>query len=223
MVDDDMKMDALPDTGVLKALVTLADKFDVERKGRQSEQRYLYVRIIAFSNGSLSALYDKSDGFYRRQLILQVRDKPEGRADDRDLGQKLVGEKEGILLWCLEGLRDLAANGYEFAVSDRMRRNLEEIRKEDNNIIEFLESDGYIRFEQGTMASSKQLYGAYRKWCEDNLEKPFSERTFTGQLKTMERRLGIEYVKSMDVGYGKRVRGYKGVHVQVDAEGNWSR
>ena len=30
-------------------------------------------------NGSLQALYDKSDGFYRRQLLLTTRDKADGR------------------------------------------------------------------------------------------------------------------------------------------------
>ena len=30
----------------------------------------MYARLLAFSNGDLQALYDRSDGFYRRQLIL---------------------------------------------------------------------------------------------------------------------------------------------------------
>ena len=32
MVDDDMKTDALPDTGILKTIVTLEDKYDLEQK-----------------------------------------------------------------------------------------------------------------------------------------------------------------------------------------------
>ena len=36
----------------------------------------MYVRFMAFSNGDLEALYDKSEGFFRRQLILQTRRKP---------------------------------------------------------------------------------------------------------------------------------------------------
>ena len=79
MLDDDMKMEALSETNVLKAIVTMEDKIDLERKGRQSTQGYLFVRIMGFGNGSLSALYDRSEGFYRRQLALVVKDKDENR------------------------------------------------------------------------------------------------------------------------------------------------
>ena len=186
MLDDDMKMEALPDTNTLKVIVTLEGKIDLERKGKQSVQGDLYCRLMGLGNGSLTALYDKSDGFYRRQIVLQTRDKDENRVDDYTLGDKLAAESEGILLWALEGLHRLIGNGYRFTVSERARRNLEAVRRDDNNILSFLESEGYIRFEKGTHATSRQLYEAYRKWCVDNVEKPLSERTFTGYLKRNE-------------------------------------
>lgn len=219
MVDDDMKMDALPDTGILKTIVTLEDKFDLERKGKQSVQGYLYVRLLVLGNGALSALYDKSDGFYRRQLVLKVKNKPEKRVDDRNLINKMIAESEGILQWCLVGLHRLIDQGFEFSVSDRMKNNLEEMKKNDNNIFDFYESSGYISFEKGTHASSRQLYVTYRKWCEDNLEKPLAERTFASQLKRDEKRLGIHYDKNLNVGGGKKARGYHGVNVQVNIDG----
>ena len=50
MIDDDMKMEALADTGVIKAVVTMEDKMNLERKGQQSYQGYLYVRIPTHPN-----------------------------------------------------------------------------------------------------------------------------------------------------------------------------
>ena len=38
MVDDDMKMEALPQTNYIKSIVTLEDKIDLERKSKQSVQ-----------------------------------------------------------------------------------------------------------------------------------------------------------------------------------------
>lgn len=218
MVDDDMKTDALPDTGILKTVVTLEDKYDLEEKNKQSFQGTLYVRLLALGNGALSALYDKSDGFYRRQLILTVKPKPEDRIDDRGLIEKLTAEAEGIMQWCLEGLHRLIDQNFEFTISDRMRKNLDEMKKNDNNIFDFYESSGYIRFENGTHALSRQLYAAYRKWCDDNLEKPLSERTFSTQLKRDEKRLGIKYDKNLDASGGKKARGYHGVHVRVNTD-----
>ena len=56
------------------------------------------ARLLAFSNGDLQALFDRSDGFYRRQLVLTTKEKPAGRVDDPDLAEKMKAEVEGILL-----------------------------------------------------------------------------------------------------------------------------
>ncbi len=88
-----MKTEALPQTNNIKTLVTLEDKIDIERKGQQSVQGTLYVRFACFGNGSLHALYDKSNGFYRRQLLLTTKEKPVGRVDDPFLIDKMRNEK----------------------------------------------------------------------------------------------------------------------------------
>ena len=200
MLDDDMKMEALSDTNILKSIVTMEDKIDLEKKGKQSTQGYIYVRIIGLGNGSLSSLYDRSEGFYRRQISLVVKEKDPNRVDDRKLGEKLIAESEGIFLWCLEGLHRLIAQDYNFTVSEHTRQRLEEAKKEDNNILDFLESKGYIRFEENTYATSKKLFAAYLMWCADNVEKPFSERTFSTYLKSNASKLNIIYDKNVTDG-----------------------
>ena len=107
MVDDDMRMEALRQTNYVKPIVTAQGKMDLERKGKQSYQGWMFARLLAFSNGDLQALYDRSDGFYRRQLVLTTREKPAGRVDDPDLAEKMKAEVEGIFLWAFEGLRGL--------------------------------------------------------------------------------------------------------------------
>ena len=108
MIDDDMDMNALPKTNYIKTIVTAEAKLDLERKGVQSYQRDIYARFLCFGNGALTSLYDHSDGFFRRQLILTTKDKPTDRTDDPFLVEKMCAELEGILLWCLEGLHRLA-------------------------------------------------------------------------------------------------------------------
>ena len=218
MLDDDMKMSALPDTNVLKAVVTIEDKIDLERKGKQSFQGRLFVRIMGFGNGSLAALYDRSDGFYRRQIALQVKNKDQDRIDDTKLGDKLIEEAEGIALWMLEGLHRLIRNDYKFTISSRTARNMDDIRKSDNNMMEFYESEGYIRFDKSCHATTKRIYGAYVQWCQENVEKPLAEKTFTQQLRKDAEILGITYDKNLDTGGGKKARGYHGINVMVSTE-----
>ena len=138
-VDDDMRMEALRQTNYVKSIVTAQGKMDLERKGKQSYQGWMFARLLAFSNGDLQALYDRSDGFYRRQLVLTTKEKPVDRADDPDLAEKMKAEAEGIFLWAFEGLQRLVANNFKFTESDRIRENREAVKRDNNNIFDFME------------------------------------------------------------------------------------
>lgn len=210
MIDDDMKMEALTDTGVIKAVVTMEDKMNLERKGKQSYQGYLNVRIMAFGNGSLSSLYDKSDGFYRRQITIRVKEKSQNRVDDRNLSAKLSEETEGIALWCLEGLKRLIKNEFHFTISERTLQNQAELRREEDSILDFFESEGYITFDKNSIATTKELYEAYCLWGNDNLIKIRSESSFSKELRQRADKLGLIYLKNASDD-NKTARGYKGI------------
>ena len=211
-VDDDMDMSALPKTNYIKSIVTSECKMDMERKGVQSYQSQLYVRFLCFGNGALTALHDKSDGFFRRQIVLTTKDRPAGRVDDPFLVDKLLREKEGIFLWCLDGLHRLIGNNYQFSISGKARENMETVKRSSNNVIEFLQSEGYIRFKADSEASSKALYEAYQRWCEDNAQKPMSANRLSSELAQNERLYNVEATNNVHVG-GKRVRGFMGIEV----------
>lgn len=193
LVDDDMKTEALPQTNNIKTLVTLEDKIDIERKGVQSVQGTLYARFACFGNGSLHALYDKSNGFYRRQLLLTTKEKPADRRDDPFLIDKMREETEGIFLWALEGLHRLIRNNYQFTISERTERNLKEAMEQGNNVLGFLRSEGYFEFKSGSKCKSTDFYRVYERWCQDNLEKPLAAATFIHHLKDNQKVLGIIY------------------------------
>ena len=185
---------------------------DMERKGVQSYQSQLYVRFLCFGNGALTALHDKSDGFFCRQIVLTTKDRPAGRADDPFLVDKLLREKDGIFLWCLEGLHRLIGNNYQFSISGKARENMETVKRSSNNVIEFLQSEGYIRFRADSEASSKAIYEAYTRWCDDNAQKPMSANRVSSELAQNERLYNVEATNNVHVG-GKRVRGFVGIEV----------
>ncbi len=211
MIDDDMRLEALKQTNYVKTIITAKGRMDLERKGVQSYQGYLYARILAFSNGDLVSLYDHSDGFYRRQLILTTRPRPADREDDPGLSDKLCGELEGIFLWAFEGLRRLVANSFRFTVSDRARLNLEASRKGANNIELFMESDGYLRRGEGQAISSRQLTRIYETWCDDNAYPPMKGKTLIEYLVARQERFGISYTNLIYNAAGRRVRGFFGL------------
>ena len=215
MVDDDMDMNALPKTNYIKTIVTAEAKLDLERKGVQSYQSDVYARFLCFGNGALTSLYDHSDGFFRRQLILTTKDKPADRKDDPYLVEKMCAELEGILLWCLEGLHRLVKNDFSFTVSERAAANVDTIKRSSNNVIDFMESEGYFRFKADYSVSSKELYDIYKMWCEDNACHSVSAIRFSAELRQNDSRYNIEATNNIYLPGGRRVRGFIGIEPLV--------
>ena len=214
-VDDDMRMEALRQTNYVKSIVTAQGKMDLERKGKQSYQGWMCARLLAFSNGDLQALFDRSDGFYRRQLVLTTKEKPAGRVDDPDLAEKMKAEVEGILLWAFEGLQRLAANNFKFTESERTRGNREAVKRDNNNVYDFLDSDGYVRLKADLSASSKELYEAYQIYCTENNLPALKPRSFSEALIACQNRYNLEYCNNVTNAAGRRVRGFLGIEVLV--------
>ena len=217
-VDDDMRMEALRQTNYVKSIVTAQGQMDLERKGKQSYQGWMYARLLAFSNGDLQALYDRSDGFYRRQLILTTKDKPLSRVDDPDIAEKMAAEVEGILLWAFEGLQRLVKNGFQFTESDRAKRNRELVKRDNNNVFDFLESEGYIRLKADACTSSKELYEVYKMWCEENSLNAIKARGFSDALIANQRRYNLESTNNIVNSSGRRVRGFVGIEALVQPD-----
>lgn len=210
-VDDDMRMEALRQTNYVKSIVTAQGKMDLERKGKQSYQGWMFARLLAFSNGDLQALYDRSDGFYRRQLVLTTKEKPARRVDDPDLAEKMKAEVEGIFLWAFEGLQRLAANNFKFTESQRTRDNREAVKRDNNNVFDFLESEGYIRLKADCTISSKDLYEIYRMWCEENNLTPLKRRSFSESVIANQSKYNLEYCNKITNAAGRRVWGFFGI------------
>ena len=210
-VDDDMRMEALRQTNYVKSIVTAQGKMDLERKGKQSYQGWMFARLLAFSNGDLQALYDRSDGFYRRQLVLTTKEKPAGRIDDPDLAEKMKVEVEGIFLWAFEGLQRLVRNNFKFTESQRTKENRETVKRDNNNVYDFLESDGYIRLKADMSISSKELYAIYRMWCDENNLTPLKSRSFSDSVIACQSKYNLEHCNTVTNSAGRRVWGFMGI------------
>ncbi len=211
MLDDDMQMNALSTTGIIKNLVTAEIPVDIEAKGFQSEQAVLYPRFLCFGNGSPKALYDKSDGFARRLLILTTKQKPPNRIDNPYIAERFVLEKEKIFCWIFDGLKRLINNNFRFTISEKTRRNVSEVMADNCNIIEFLQDNSFIVFGESLQSSSNDLYGGYVQWCSRNALTPLKRETFIGWLKSNEDKYKIKYVYHIPNRDGGHVRGFRGV------------
>ena len=209
MVDDDMRMENLPTTNNLKALITAEGPMDLEKKGVQSYQGLMYCRLMAFSNGFLRSANDDSYGFFRRQLILMTKPRAKDRADDPFLSDKLRAEKEQIAVWALDGLYRLRKQNFRFTVSDRSKAAIMSAMDEANNVVSFLRSKGSFTFDPEGEITSREFYNIYKCWCDDNAIEPVGKRQVIGYLRAHCHEYGMTYG---NVRYQyKQVRGFRGM------------
>lgn len=144
-----------------------------------------------------------------------MKKKPLDREGDPFLADKLCDESEGIFLWCLEGLRRLQANNFRFTESSQTKANREDARREADNVLLFLRSEGYIRLKADSATPSAALYGIYCLWCSDNAYKPRSARTVSMTLKRYADEFGLEHDNHIQNALGKRVNSFWGIEALV--------
>ena len=222
-IDDDMRLEALRQTNYVKSIVTAKGRMDLERKGKQSYQGWMYARLLAFSNGDLVSLFDRSEGFFRRQLILTTKGKPPDRVDDPDIAEKMCAEMEGIFLWAFAGLQRLIRNDFRFTESPRARHNRELVRRDANNILLFMESEGYISHGPDRCISSEELRLIYRVWCEENAYVPVRSKTMIEFLTANQERFGLTYTHHLTNHAGRQVRGFRGIGPMFHPSPGWPR
>ena len=73
-------------------------------------------------------------------------------------------------------------------------------------MVEFLQSEGYIRFRADYEASSKSIYKAYKVWCEDNVRKPLSANRLSSELTQNAAVYNVEPTNNIYSG-GRRYEG----------------
>lgn len=211
MVDDDLRLEALKNTNYIKSLITAEQPMDLERKGLQSYQGKVTCRFLAFGNGNLRSLHDRSLGFFRRQIILTTKDRPADRVDDPYLSQRLRQELPGILQWSIQGLRRLMDQNLRFTLSLRTRKNILEAISEGDNTRDFFRSEGYFRRDPEGEITSKALYSLYRDWCEDNMLIPLGAKSFVTSVISNQQTFGLHYCNTVSGGNGRNVRGFQGI------------
>ena len=131
------------------------------------------------------------EGIWRRLWLLPFTVTiPEDKRDPGIL-DKLEAEGSGILNWCLEGLRRYQANGCRLAPPAKVLAATARFRSESDMVGRFLAQE--MKVEPIGTIERTVLYKIYLKWCEDEGERPVSNRAVIKYLRERgfgERKLG---------------------------------
>ena len=108
-------------------------------------------------------------------------------------------------------MQRLVANNFKFTESERTRANREVVKRDNNNVFDFLESEGYIRLKADCSISSKELYEIYRMWCEENNLTALKRRSFSDAVIASQGKYHLEYCNKITNAAGRRVWGFFGL------------
>jgi len=175
----DLPMQALKDTGTFKA-ITGEDYIMGERKHKDGFSFKPFARLV-FSCNSIPKNYaDRSDGFYRRLILIRFENVIADDKKDHELKEKLALEADGILAWSLAGLKRLMANGYRFSETDRTRLELKKYKADNSTTLAFV--DDCCTLDPEAEFLREEMYNAFKEYCNDNGHKLISLTRFNREM-----------------------------------------
>ena len=81
---------------------------------------------------------DKSEGFYRRLIIVRFNHSVPEDKRDPELLEKFRCEADGIFQFALEGLRRLMQNHFHFSETKANAQELQKYREDSNSVLAFV-------------------------------------------------------------------------------------
>lgn len=170
---------------VLNALIS-GENINVDRKYRDAVNIRPTAKILWAMN-ELPRVPEAGNGLFRRVKVLKFP--PLAGSPDPALKEYVTCEGAGILNWALDGLDRLNRRG-RFDVPRCVQEATAEFQRSNDIPAAFLaectERDLFEKVGAGV------LYGAYRRWCEENGHKAQSSTSLAEDW----RRLGLERVRS---------------------------
>jgi len=165
----------IDDNGIFKALVG-EDFLTAERKNKDPFSFQPYARLLFSCNAIPRNYGDKSEGFYRRLIIIRFAQPVPEEKKDAELMDKFAAEADGIFLFAVEGLRRLIANKYRFSETEATRAEVQRYRIDSNSVLSFVEDCCAVTPDAETERG--ELFNHYREYCRNAGLSPVSQKTF---------------------------------------------
>lgn len=179
----DLPSKNVDDNGIFKAL-TGEDYVIAERKNKNPFSFKPYARLLFSCNEIPKNYGDRSDGFYRRLIIIRFdKSVPEGKRD-ANLREKLATERDGILMWAIAGLKKLIDHGYNFSETERTKSELQRYKIESNSVLSFAEE--FCEIKESATVFRDDLFTRYKEYCHNAGLKPVSQTNFNKEVENSD-------------------------------------
>jgi putative DNA primase/helicase len=199
-IDDDMDNTFIRDTGNYKSIAT-GHRINVNPKGKQDFEFKPHNKLL-FAGNNIPPASDKSDGFYRRMVIVPMKRTFGEGYYEKELGldEKLNQPDvlSALLNKCLAHLPELLKTG-EFTKVDEADELVQNYKYENEPVRHFLDMEGERPIHPVDGRAREVAYEIYRQWAKRYGYEVMKVHSFTKELI----RLGytVERVHSPCKGY----------------------
>lgn len=182
-IGDDINDEWVSNTAIFKKVVS-GDTVTAERKGKDPFKLRSFAKFF-FSANSLPRLGRGKDSTAVLDRLVVIPFDAKFTKDDADydpfIKYKLRGEDvmEALIAKAIPALREVLID-QEFAICDRVRKNIEEFEKSNNPILEFFEELDEADYMNEPI---KAVYQKYNSFCLSNNLQAMSAIEFKKQIK----------------------------------------
>lgn len=188
-IADDIDPTRIKDTGNFKIIVT-GNYITLEFKGQDAFEFKPYVKLI-FASNELPMSNDKSEGFYRRMIIIPMLRKfgKDGQKRDPMLINKLTTphNMSALLNLALKGLKRTLDNG-EIIEPLVVKKIKEQYQYENNPVLQFIEDATDKDYRQLPVVEGRntdKAYEIYQLWCANNGYHHMNKVNFSKELSKL--------------------------------------
>lgn len=173
----DLEISALEDTAIIKKVLG-EDTLRAEQKGRDAISFKNYAKLIFSTNELPVVKAEKTNGFYRRLLVLPMNRVPEKK--NPNLLNELLQEIDYFLWLSVQALERM----YEkeiIVTSAESEKAVAQLRMDSDTVQAFLVEACVL--DEGSRSERTELYNRYEKYCEDTDRQSLTKNNFYKSLR----------------------------------------
>lgn len=177
----DLEVTALEDTSLIKKILG-EDLIRAEAKGKNAVFFRSYAKLIFSTNELPAVLSEKTNGFYRRLLILTMDKQPETVRPD--YLEVLKGESDHFIQLCVKALQRLYESG-TICESSNSKEAVESMRCDSDSVQAWIHDDCITEDPEARAARIERnaLFKRYAAYCERTERKALTAHNFYKSLR----------------------------------------
>lgn len=191
------------DIGILKTII--AGEPITCRRMYESDITFTPKVKMIFGSNKFPRFDSFDNSIRRRFLIITLDNIVPKHKRIIGLANKIIkaGELPGIVRWALEGLDRLQSNNFEFTMTKRSEKAMNDLKSSSSSVAEYID-DNWEASEKHKI-SAKEIYSQYVTWCRSSGRMPVSSNNFGREMTSL---IG-QSCSIQDPITHKIVRGYK--------------